>query len=476
MTSDVDFDRSLASWFAAETTAVPDESLGRAMSRIARTRQRPRWLVAEGISLPTAQATIAIPAWVLVVLALLVAAGMTIAGARLLTSDVAPVVRPSPSSLSVAPNLQPTAKPSPQALSSPTLLARSGAWSGVTSMGHVRGDHTATLLRDGRVLVVGGGVGVSNGSAEIYDPRTGQWTMAGKMFTPRVGADHTATLLEDGTVLVAGGASAGSARLAELYDPERGRWTATGSMTVARAGHTATLLPDGRVLVAGGSVNRGSSASAELYDSHTGRWTATGEMAVGRWGHTATLLSNGTVLVAGGFSLLSNDGSGPALASAELYDPRTGRWTTTGAMAEARAGHTATLLNDGDVLVVAGRDDAAGGLLDTAERYDPATGRWIGTGSVTVVRDGHAATLLLDGGVLVTGGASSWSSKDALATVELYDPKTGIWTAAAAMPEARFRHTATLLGDGTVLVVGGIGVADQGYANPLQSAELYLPR
>ena len=123
--------------------------------------------------------------------------------------------------------------------------------------------------------------------------------------------------------------------------------------------HTATLLADGRVLVAGGyDANDAALASAELYDPKTGTFSPTGSMATARGRHTATLLSDGRVLIAGG-GPASWTGAGAYLASAELYDPKTGTFSPTGSMATARDGHTATLLADGRVLI-AGGDDADG--------------------------------------------------------------------------------------------------------------------
>jgi hypothetical protein len=182
-----------------------------------------------------------------------------------------------------------------------------------------RMNHTATLLPDGDVLVVGGGGSFQpSTSAELYHPRTGTWTVTGAMHDARY--DHTATLLPNGKVLVAGGEGGlGSQALdsAELYDPRTGRWTQTGSMNVARFGHTATLLPTGLVLVTGGATPREyrGSTSAELYDPRTGKWTITDSMVTGRKQHTATLLPTGQVLVAGG-----GDG-GLNVASAEVYTP-----------------------------------------------------------------------------------------------------------------------------------------------------------
>jgi hypothetical protein len=167
------------------------------------------------------------------------------------------------------------------------------------------------------------------------------------------------------------------------------------------------LLPNGQVLVAGGGNFNGFLASAELYDPASGLWTTTGSMATAREIYTATLLPDGQVLVAGGL------GDSGVLASAELYDPATGLWTPTGGMAAARYQHTATLLPNGQVLVAGGYGPTA-----SAELYDPATGLWTATGSMATERAAHIATLLTNGRVLVAGGVTS--SGGALASAELY--------------------------------------------------------
>ena len=295
------------------------------------------------------------------------------------------------------------------------------------------------------------------------------WLATGNMITPH--AFHTSTLLRDGGVLVAGGVindhlDGQVSASTELYDPTSGSWTATGGMTEARWGHTATLLRDGRVLVAGSYINSGDPlASAELYDPDSGRWTATGNMNTGRGGHTATLLPDGRVLVVGGGAEDTRLEGGPRSATAELYDPGSGKWVLTASMGEARIGHSATLLRDGSVLVVGG----SGNFL-TAELFSPSTGKWIATGSTSTPQGvGHTATLLLDGRVLVAGG-NPGSDIDPLATAELYNPDRGRWTATASMATARSWHTATLLSDGRVLVVGNTFSGD----GPA-SAELYDP-
>jgi hypothetical protein len=249
-------------------------------------------------------------------------------------------------------------------------------------------------------------------------------------------------------------------------------------MATARVDQTATLLSDGRVLVVGGDAGgndyfRGPLASAELYDPKTGAFTATGSLHDARDSATATLLLDGRVLVTGGVGKATY--SGPcvnctgvaAIASAELYDPQTGTFTRTGSMHQARNNQTATLLADGRVLIVGGQN--GGAPLASAELYDPKTGKFSYTGSTGVVRDEHTATLLQDGRVLVTGGIVIPGSLDT-ATAELYDPKTGRFSPTGAMSVAREYHTATLLADGRVLIAGGADVA-----STLPSAELYDP-
>ena len=237
-------------------------------------------------------------------------------------------------------------------------------------------------------------------------------------------------------------------------------WTATGTMVTARSGHTATLLPSGKVLVAGGKVGGVAVASAELYDPRTGTWTATGTMVTPRSGHTATLLPSGKVLVAGGGTDLK--------ASAELYDPRTGTWTVTGNMVVSRALHTATLLPDGRVLVAGGFDitkpPGIGGSPEieaTAELYDPSSGTWSATGTMSTSRRDHTATLLPDGTVLVVGGYRNANpggddrGPEPLETAELYHPLTGVWTTTGSMDAAMSDQGATLLPDGNVLAEYG---------------------
>jgi hypothetical protein len=268
-----------------------------------------------------------------------------------------------------------------------------GTFKPTGSMHTPRESHTSTLLADGRVLITGGITGpAASGSAgvtlaafrlaetsanvlktaEIYDPATGTFSKTGSMSSIR--DQHTATLLKDGRVLVVGGGGEGysSVSSADLFDPTTRTFSRTGSMKVGRWLQTATLLKDGRVLVTGGrSPNDSVYASAELYDPATGRFSSTDAMDDGRQQHTATLLRDGRVLIAGGY--WSNGQSWRVLSSTEIYDPATGKFTSSGSMGAPRDSHTATLLDDGRVLIAGGQDIGnSGGLpVSAAVLYQP---------------------------------------------------------------------------------------------------------
>ncbi|MBI3449723.1 MAG: thrombospondin type 3 repeat-containing protein, partial [Acidobacteria bacterium] len=289
----------------------------------------------------------------------------------------------------------------------------SGTWSVTGSMNRIHPHSTATLLPDGRVLVAGliGCRGEPGTGAEVYDPNTGTWTETSNVHILRL--NHSATLLPNGKVLVAGGNSCGTTLVdAELYDPATDTWSTTGTMSQARDLHQSVLLPNGRVLVAGGAINYEPPyavfSSAELYDPATGTWAPTGSMSFPRRNHAMALLPNGKVLVAEGW----NDFGQPVFPTiAELYDPATGTWSPTGSLnSPIRVNAPAVLLHNGQVLVSGGGDYFD--PMASAEQYDPATGAWTNTTYMHYNRNLHTATLLQDGRVLVAGGESQGVTAD----------------------------------------------------------------
>src|SRR5207247_3787438 len=223
-----------------------------------------------------------------------------------------------------------------------------------------RQGHTATLLADGRIVLIGGeNASGPVGEAEVYDPAAGTFSPAGSSVVPR--ADHTATLLADGRVLIAGGRS-GALLLTstEVFDPATGSFAATAAlMQRARAGHTATGRADGSVLIAGGD----DAGSAEILDTATATSTLLPALlAVPRTYHAAALLGSGQVLIVGGEA----NGYGP-LDSAELFDPATLSFDlVASAMQVARVQPSLRVLPDGKVQVIGGSRD------DSMEVFDPA--------------------------------------------------------------------------------------------------------
>ena len=353
----------------------------------------------------------------------------------------------------------------------------------MSSLAEGRWGHTATLLNDGRLLVVGGKEKPygSLGTAEIFDTSTNEWSSAGSTLEPR-GEGHTATLIDSGVLITGGTDSA----LAEIYDPSTGRWSPAGTMMKARNWASATLLDDGRVLVAGGedSTVTGSKVldSAEIYDPSTGEWTATGSMMQAHSGHSATLFDGKPFIV------------GEYLA--EIFDPLTETWSNAGEPVRERAlGSTATAMKNGEVLVTGGewhfdasRINRAGvgsgasfgtghggptarhqlttmNPLSNSEMYNTITRQWTSVESMGEPRNNHSAILLDDGRVLVVGSSN----------LEAFDPDTGAWSSIGKLHQEHGESsTATLLKDGRILIVGGKSKTDESFRG-LTSAEVYIP-
>ncbi|MEO0422568.1 MAG: kelch repeat-containing protein [Pseudomonadota bacterium] len=439
--------------------------------------------------------------------------------------------------------------------------------------------HTATLLNDGRVLIVGGDVGIPvvpganfpqvspqsrvTSTVEMFDPTTETWALSQSLPSPR--SQHTATLLRDGRVLVTGGAGADGTLLSSalLYEPAAQQWADAAPLAEARAFHTATLLSDGRVLAVGGVGPGGTTtATAEVYDPSSDSWTSAGSLFEDRGLHTAVLLPDGEVLVTMGRNTAGNGN----LVTSERYNPGSNSWRTAAPVLQGWSAAGAVVLLTGKVYVASaneiydpvadvwedpfgieaeppnarflfllpdGQVFGAGSFFQQTASwvYDPIRVDWqerfrgsrfgADRGTVTLLQDGRALSLgglenssnfvvadnytsigraqllhptgddlstlgslahegadaatgvLPDARVLVTGGSNARGSGllTATAAASLFDPDTDTWHVAGEMATRREQHTLTVLADGSALVLGGT----DGRLTALQSAERYDP-
>lgn len=380
------------------------------------------------------------------------------------------------------------------------------SWSSVGDMSYPRSGHSATLLPDGRILVVGGNASSPRSDAELFDPLTNRWrTLPGGMRVGREG--HTANLLLDGRVLIQGNAGA------DIFNPKTETWNSTGVMVNEfRNRSNSTLLPDGRVLVIGGENDLFSTS--ELYDPSTNTWSQAGVTPFpSRSNVTLATLPGGHVLLAGGASIYRY-----MMANPYLFDIASSTWTALGAEGMDRFFHTATSLVDGQVLFVGGFESFAhGGSLSSTLLFNGAMENpWIRVSDMSEVRQGHVANLLSSGSVLVAAGEGHGYT---ISTTEIFEPSTGNWRLSPDVPGyggsfsaisglkdkkvllsgglnldspkpmtylfdevevgwkrvgdlnvARYGHTSDPIIDGTVMVVGG-----QGILGALDCTEIYNP-
>ena len=309
-------------------------------------------------------------------------------------------------------------------------------WTSAGSMTHTRLGHSATLLPNGKVIVVGGRQAPASNqtnTTEIYDPTTNNWS-AGPALLLGVREAHSAIMLNTGKLLVAAGLQSYPDCTyrtdAELYDPVGNSWSVTGSLHLARSSASTTLLSNGKVLLAGGPQNSCPTPNvgmtqAEVYDPAAGTWTVTGNLSVPRYANAIALLPNSKVLLAGGISTPG------IVASADLYDPATGTFTPTASMGTPRQTSVGVgdngampVLRDGQMLFAGGHNGTS--IVASAELFDPNSNSWITTGSMNVPRLHHTETLLQDGTVLAVGGTATGPAP--LGSAEIYTPPSLIWT------------------------------------------------
>lgn len=345
----------------------------------------------------------------------------------------------------------------------PATAARNGSVAMVGHMLEPRSGHIATLLPNGNVLIAGGMRRNQDfyKSAELYDPTNNTFHPTGELNEPRV--SPIAVLLKSGKVLVVGGwIGHGCTNSAEVYDPSTGRFTLlTAKMTAVRGDARGTLLDDGDVLITGGADHDspGGVASAELFQPATMTFEAVASMHFARVSHTATLLLDGRVLIVGGRGNEVN-------AIAEIYDPKTRHFSDTGSLTTARYKHTAGRLADGRVLIAGGSDERDWtGSLGSTEIYDPKTGKFSSGSALNEARFKlpEDAVRLSSGRLLVAGGGKE---------VEVFDPVScNFLLASGEISNAWHFMTETKLEDGSVLLAGGYANNDRATAE----AWIYRP-
>ena len=313
-----------------------------------------------------------------------------------------------------------------------------------------RDGHTATLLQDGKVLITGGGFGTKvSKTAEIYDPKTNKFKRTGDMTTPRT--SHASVLLKDGRVLITGGRMyinpnrpAIELKSAEIYNPKTKQFTRINDMNNTWVDHNTTLLNDGRVLISS------FKPFMEIYNPITNEFKETVHCLTKRCPDNATLLNDGTVLLASGVDIINKTRCNP-----QIFDPKTETIKYTGQITYGRSFSTATLLKNGEVSIIGGSSRGyKQGYSGQSEIYKPLTGTFRLTAKVTPLRSWHSSILLDNGKVLVVGGETGYDEgRRDLKSCELYDAQTDKFIKIPDMHYARTRPTLTLLTNGNVLII-----------------------
>ena len=357
--------------------------------------------------------------------------------------------------------------------------------------------HTALPLDDGRVLVSGGFTGVANNNfiapfplslVQLYDISSETWTIVEPVQGHSVATSAVRTT--DGSVLLVGlGFGDETSGATSLLDAATTSMELLPSRATRRGFPDLVLLADGRVLAAGGidfggpqSFGVNAVDTVEIFDPRTGEWHQAAPMLEAVEDQSLVLLRDGRVL-----AVLSD----PGLSA--VYDPANDVWEPIAQPAVSYSRPRAVRLSDGRVLVTGANrsyslpdlcnPDFVGGNvlpidelcgLATSEVYDPATDTWTTTGPMIHERILHTLTLLPDGRVLAVGGDDPMAAAYApYSTTELFDPRTNSWTPGPDLTEARYRHSATLLPDGRILLIGGIG-QEREPDPPTDDKEIYV--
>ncbi len=388
------------------------------------------------------------------------AAGLVVviaAGALVIANNRGASLSESPTTASPTP-LAPSASGPSSVLTNALITGSTGVWQSLPSLSEgVVGD-TTFQMPNGRVVVFSSDTnGVPSRSSWWVDVASAR-TQAGPQmaFPQRI---PCVTRMDDGSLLVAGGwLEATPLSSVEILSATTGQWIPATPMETPRSQAVMVNLGSGRFLAAGGWIAHNSdggwtaTSTAEIYDSNRGTWSYTGSMATPRALASATRLKDGRVLVAGGDQRWVGSSDEFVLASAELFDPKSGTWSPAGRMSSARSAHFAALLPNGQVLVLGGWSDGRERGSATVDVYDPASGWW----RTSDMPDGRAQgriVTLSDGRLMVVGGLDATGSPTS--AVEIFDPATSAWTLTTTLPAAVYWPGAVVLKDGRVLVAGG---------------------
>jgi hypothetical protein len=348
-------------------------------------------------------------------------------------------------------------------------IAGNTQWVATGSLGFPRENGSAVTLLDGRVFVAGGdGYPSSPASAtgaEIYSPAKGTWSYAAAV--PVTLQEAVVLRMADGKVLVASACGGGgtSANNDAIYDPNYDTWSLPAPVNFGHDPGAALLLADGTPFLVGGGC--GPGAGCEIFDAAMDRWLPTASLATARFAHIAQALPDGRVLVAGG----AVDAVG-SLATSEIYDPKSDAWSSGPPLSTPRRNPVAARLPDGRVLVVGGGLFASGApsqALASAEIFDPKTNTFAPTASMAAGRWNPSVTTLPDGRVLVIGGTEPTTNAP-VPGVEIYDPATSTWRVTSPLLTTRTSPSVAPLPGGKVIVAGG---SVPGVLTPLASAEIY---
>jgi N-acetylneuraminic acid mutarotase len=342
----------------------------------------------------------------------------------------------------------------------------------------------SAVLPDGSLLLAGGveyAQSVSSATTQIFNVATNRWETVGSLNVARCcGGSY---VFADGRVMVYGGLQGwfGSPQQmltsAEIYDPNVLSWTlSTNSMVQSRWLPTSVSLgTSGKLLIFGGTTEPWGNGevlqSAEVFDPTTETWSATGSMQATQVGPFAALLpTNGKVLAAGG-----NGWSSLAvpIATSELYDPTSGTWSLTGSMLIARSFASSIVLpGTGQVLIADGWPYVSNSITSEAELYDPTSGTWATTGSLIPARYNYSLEPGASSGTAVAFGGSTSNVDQPFqptASTQVYEEVTGTWMSVGNMTIPRWQAAVVALPDGRIVALGGTDAN----GNVLGSAEVY---